>query len=218
MPWQSHPFTIASIPSDSTSGEQEMVVLVRSAKGITKRLLKHVSSSSSSSLPLFLDGPYGGIRTNLAQFEHVVLVAGGTGVTFILPVLQDLVRRMRKAEQAKQGEQEGTSDMVCKSVQVVWSVREKECISWVLPDLQKVIADAPASSVSIKVHVTRGGPGQKDIESSSGSSSQDIDEKQSVDDEKKEAAALSYPWFGRPNLRGGDRGGGEAGEDLGYSW
>jgi NAD(P)H-flavin reductase len=61
---------------------------------------------------VFLDGPFGGVHNDLSIYEHVVLIAGGTGITFVMPVLQDLIRKMK-------------ADCVCKSIQVLWSVREE---------------------------------------------------------------------------------------------
>lgn len=40
-----------------------------------------------------LDGPYGGCSVDLGTYETVVLVAGGSGITFTLGLLDDLVGR-----------------------------------------------------------------------------------------------------------------------------
>jgi len=41
-----------------------------------------------------LDGPYGGSTVDIGEFESVVLVAGGSGVTFTLGLLDDIVGRV----------------------------------------------------------------------------------------------------------------------------
>ena len=41
-----------------------------------------------------IDGPYGGISFDLGRYEHVLLVAGGAGITFTLGVLDDLIGRI----------------------------------------------------------------------------------------------------------------------------
>jgi ferric-chelate reductase len=58
------------------------------------------SSSTSGSLPqgpmpvpvqVMFDGPYGGCKLDLPSYERVLLVAGGSGVTFAVGVLDELV-------------------------------------------------------------------------------------------------------------------------------
>lgn len=62
-----------------------------------------------------IDGPYGGLSLDLAEFESVLLVAGGAGVTFTLGVLDDLVGRI-----AKLGRQGGEKT---KRIEFVWYMR-----------------------------------------------------------------------------------------------
>lgn len=44
--------------------------------------------------PVWGEGPYG-TRSNLDYYQTVLLVAGGSGVSFALPVMLDMVRRAR---------------------------------------------------------------------------------------------------------------------------
>lgn len=60
-----------------------------------------------------IDGPFGGVPQDLGIYEHALLIAGGSGVTFIVPILQDLVRRMNSNEGA-----------VIRTVDVIWSIRD----------------------------------------------------------------------------------------------
>ncbi|KAG1787202.1 uncharacterized protein HD556DRAFT_1410680, partial [Suillus plorans] len=43
-----------------------------------------------------LDGPYGGSSVDLGLYDSVFLVAGGSGVTFTLGLLDDIVGRCVK--------------------------------------------------------------------------------------------------------------------------
>jgi hypothetical protein len=43
---------------------------------------------------VMIDGPYGGISFDLGRYDSVLLVAGGTGATFTMGVLDDLVGRI----------------------------------------------------------------------------------------------------------------------------
>lgn len=45
---------------------------------------------------VMLDGPYGGCSIDLGQYETVLLVAGGSGATFTLSLLDDIVARCVK--------------------------------------------------------------------------------------------------------------------------
>lgn len=63
---------------------------------------------------VMIDGPYGGISFDLGRYEHVLLVAGGAGITFTLGVLDDLVGRIVNGRQG--GER-------TKKVQFAWCVR-----------------------------------------------------------------------------------------------
>ncbi|ESK91553.1 metalloreductase transmembrane [Moniliophthora roreri MCA 2997] len=172
-PFQSHPFTIANLPSAENN---ELVVLVRQASGVTKRLAKHLGGKDAdATIPVFLDGPFGGIHNDLSIYEHVVLIAGGTGITFIMPVLQDLIQKSKNEE------------CVCKSIQVLWSVRDEESISWGITDLEKAVKEAPSSVVTVKIHVT--GP----------SSNPDNESEKEKD---PSGGALSYPLYGRADVAG----------------
>ncbi|KAL0581780.1 hypothetical protein V5O48_000257 [Marasmius crinis-equi] len=142
-PFESHPFTIASIPKLETDEPQELVVLIRSANGLTKRLSKYLAKhDGAKTIPVLLDGPFGGVGQDLSIYEHVLLVVGGTGVTFITPILQDLVRKSNLGE------------TVCKSVHVVWSVRDEESLSWMINEIQGTARKAIRTSITIQIHVT----------------------------------------------------------------
>ncbi|KAF8202804.1 hypothetical protein K438DRAFT_1581076 [Mycena galopus ATCC 62051] len=76
------------------------------------------SSASDDALPgrkahLILEGPYGGPSLHAPSFERVLLFAGGSGVTFTLRVLDDLVGRCARLGRRDGGE-------VIKTRRVVW--------------------------------------------------------------------------------------------------
>lgn len=63
---------------------------------------------------LFHSGPYGGPRYHdFARSQGVLLVAGGSGITFALAILEDLIGAALQ----------GNSNI--QNVLLVWSVREK---------------------------------------------------------------------------------------------
>jgi ferric-chelate reductase len=41
---------------------------------------------------VMIDGPYGGLKLDLAEYEAVLLVAGGSGITFVLGAIEEAIR------------------------------------------------------------------------------------------------------------------------------
>jgi predicted ferric reductase len=112
-PFESHPFTIASIPSAGADGSYEMVFTIRPETGFT-RVLADVAATASPDrkFPVIVDGPYGETGTNtLRAYDSVLLLAGGTGITFAAPLLEDLVHAMT------------LKDGPCKRIEVFWAVK-----------------------------------------------------------------------------------------------
>jgi hypothetical protein len=64
---------------------------------------------------VMLDGPYGGCSLDLGAYEDVLLVAGGSGMTFVLGVLDDLVGRIVNG-----GREHGERT---RRVEVKWCIR-----------------------------------------------------------------------------------------------
>lgn len=138
QPWQTHPFTIASLDASTTALsstnliKREMKFIIRPHAGLTARLADLAASSSPSSslsLRVLLDGPYGPatpLSTVLAGSRTALLVAGGTGISFVLPLLRALV--------------EGTNEIhAVRHIKLVWAVRSAACVEWVREDLERVI-------------------------------------------------------------------------------
>jgi ferric-chelate reductase len=64
---------------------------------------------------VMLDGPYGGCSVDLGRCEDVLLVAGGSGVTFTLGLLDDIVGRC-----VRLGRRGGE---VTKKIEFAWCVK-----------------------------------------------------------------------------------------------
>ncbi|GAA6011233.1 hypothetical protein JCM11491_006768 [Sporobolomyces phaffii] len=104
-------------------------------------------------LALFF-GPYAsGLPTYsspavLEDRETVSLFAGGSGMSFVMGVLEELVGR--RTRQGRGGH-----------VEVVWVVREPAHVSWFLPRLETLLSSIPPAgplSVSLDIHVTARAP------------------------------------------------------------
>lgn len=64
---------------------------------------------------VMFDGAYGGCSIDLGDFESVMLVAGGSGVTFTLGLLDDIVGRCVKL--ARAGREK------TRRIEFVWCIR-----------------------------------------------------------------------------------------------
>jgi predicted ferric reductase len=151
-PLDNHPFTIASV-SDATyvtgkDGENTRTPLtffVRPREGITKKLMKITQRNLTRKLKVVIEGPYGGHDRHLElAYESVVLVAGGSGITSVLPLLTHLSRMI------------GRERIVLREIKLVWAVRDKQAITWIRKELGDAIAAAPGS-VTIDYYVTSEG-------------------------------------------------------------
>lgn len=74
--WQSHPFTVM----DSCSKENELVIIFKEKKGVTKLLRKHLARNNGEVLMrLAIEGPYGH-SSPAHRFDNVLLLTAGTGL------------------------------------------------------------------------------------------------------------------------------------------
>ena len=128
---QAHPFTILS-PSPwslkESLGEGDMMqldLLVRAYDGFTSDLLKH--SLMSSSLRIRIDGPYGGChaRNAVEDKDQAILIAGGSGIAVIWPIVHFLVAEGHKAQDV-----ETQAVMPKQRIIFIWVVQQRSQLSW----------------------------------------------------------------------------------------
>nr|VWP00772.1 AAA domain-containing protein [Ganoderma boninense] len=149
----SHPFTVASLPDvvggskenagKGGGGERVMEVYARVHGGITARLAAVAQSGALKTSRVLLDGPYGGFEGNLKAYDRILLLGGGSGVSFVVPLLLDLVRSF-KAEETK-----------CRKVSLVWAVRTNDGLSWFDEAISSAIKARPEElSIDVSYYVT----------------------------------------------------------------
>ena len=147
-PLQSHPFTIASIPSDG-----KLEFLIKSRLGGTKRYLEYAEKQQN--LPLLehghdlgqystvlIEGPYGRMRP-FRQFDSVFLIAGSSGGTFTIPLLRDIVHAWdtTKAEASSRWSLSGLQGAATKYMRFVWVVKSHAQYNWFADQLLAVAQD-----------------------------------------------------------------------------
>ncbi|KAM3070088.1 hypothetical protein ACMFMG_003879 [Clarireedia jacksonii] len=117
-----NPFTISSV---SASPAPHITLTLRTLAGPTTSALLALSRLTKACPPLNIEGPYGTSRRfpNFAEkFDRVLLIAGGVGATFILPIYQATKEAMENEENGKGA----------KNVRMIWSMRDVAEASWAL--------------------------------------------------------------------------------------
>jgi len=146
VPLQSHPFTIASLPSD-----EKLEFLVQARRGGTKRFHRFASKSPGSRAGVAykrvandepslvnhklvgVEGPYGRIRP-LRQFDSIVFLAGSTGATFTVPLMRDIIQHWK-------ANVTGSRAIVTKRIRFVWVIKARDRLCWFQEQLETAISD-----------------------------------------------------------------------------
>jgi len=136
--WQSHPFTPCSVPVPG-SKMQHHTYLIRTHSGITGKLARLAQSNGGRcEISVVITGPYGS-----SSIEHTphnsLFVAGGTGVTSVLPTLLH----------------EHTAGHV---IDFVWIVREAQDLLWLAPELARLkdtLDKEDQAGTRVRIFVTR---------------------------------------------------------------
>ncbi|GMK58899.1 hypothetical protein CspeluHIS016_0603410 [Cutaneotrichosporon spelunceum] len=157
---QAHPFTI------SNNDPKEIVVLVKSRKGLTRKLYNVVRERLESSMrasdkqvdhrvaPVYVralvDGPMGSAgRVRWGDFASVLLVCGGTGVTFGLAILDHVCQMIRR----------GDFKSKTRRVRFLWVAREYAEIAWAASALCRARQMVPSSTqLQVDIYVTNAEP------------------------------------------------------------
>ncbi|KAI1079702.1 ferric reductase like transmembrane component [Whalleya microplaca] len=146
--FDNHPFTISSLCSEdfpSEYGEQyrDCILVFKPYGGFTRRVLETaIDKGPFHTYRAYLDGPYGGMRRELAAFDTCILIAGGSGVTSLMSQLLNLIKRMRDGK------------AITKKVVVVWALKRLEAMDWFREELRICRDSAPPESVTCKFFVT----------------------------------------------------------------
>ena len=131
----------AKAPTVST-----LCFFIRSRDGFTKRLRSTTERKAFNTTSVWLDGPYGGISAKLENlYDHIILVAGGIGITACLPWMQHIINQ----------EASGNKAVRLSSIKLVWAVRHASHIEWVDMYLQLLSHSATHEGfLKIEIHCT----------------------------------------------------------------
>lgn len=123
----------------------------------TKALNKFAASHEVAPLvpvpvKVVFDGPYGGCTLEPDTYKRVVIISGGSGATFGLGVLDELVARVCSPRRIVAGSQ-------TRRVDFAWCVRSRAAVSWFVPILRAISERARSRNESsarnpIDLHMT----------------------------------------------------------------
>lgn len=138
--FESHPFTISSIPATSSSSPSNDVrLIIRAHSGFTRRLHRRALPSlqgDSVVMTAFVAGPFGAPPA-WNSFETLVLIAASTGASFTLPILESVI-----------------DDPCCvQSIDFLLLVRQREHSNYYAERLRSTIPRAAAKGIRLRVEI-----------------------------------------------------------------
>ncbi|GAA5896172.1 hypothetical protein JCM8208_007549 [Rhodotorula glutinis] len=166
---ESHPYTIAGVDPRASSAASkgkkakgsEVVLLVRAQKGFSRALWDHVAAQrrrvqhehEATTLRALVSWPMGSAgRANWGAFESLMIVCGGTGISFGISVLENACTRLVEAQRDGDKRWRGTR------VRFVWIMREYAHLSWVASTLRRCIEMCDSAQLQVDLFVTHDAP------------------------------------------------------------
>ncbi|EEB91560.1 hypothetical protein MPER_10058 [Moniliophthora perniciosa FA553] len=156
-----HPFTIASC-QETPEG---MVLMCKNAGDWTNKLynlaqksvalentrLNELAAEASLRLSgiggkvqVMVEGPYGGPGLRMfASFSAAVFVVGGSGITFALSAIQELIRADAKGESR------------VKAIELIWIVQDPNALVPMMPTLTSLVQQSAFAPLRVSVFYTR---------------------------------------------------------------
>lgn len=156
--FESHPLTIMSAPPSISCLSPPGLVLGARVMGDWTRALntyamqeiENIScekpiSGGGVQVQVMLDGAYGGCSVDLGRYESVLLIAGGSGATFTLGLLDDIIGRC-----VRLGRRGGE---VTNKIEFAWCVKSFGSIEWFASQLMEIATMAAGSSVDLHLSI-----------------------------------------------------------------
>lgn len=178
-PLEAHPFSIATHPLEGQTEDPDgrrVILIVRPREGLTRRLANRLERQTEGreELTLLVDGPYGS-PPSIISYPTVVLIAGGTGASYTMSYLLDIIHNFK------------IKNCATRRVVFAWAVKARTNLDWYSGTLESIAADVPEGlSLDVHVYVT-----QQDDSKSEGSQ----------DDHEKSSSVLPFRLsHGRPDV------------------
>lgn len=144
--WQSHPFTPLNAPL-TKGGKVTHSYIMRAKAGETRKVAEIAaqkltgSSNGTATTPVILTGPYGEtLMESITPDTNIVCVAGGTGITYVLPVLLELARHPRASD---------------RTMELIWAMRHTTNVEWVQKEMDILYSAQESLGLKIRLFATR---------------------------------------------------------------
>ncbi|KAJ6466914.1 hypothetical protein C8R45DRAFT_838725 [Mycena sanguinolenta] len=148
MGWaQVHPFTIAS----ESNGKEGLVLMCKKTGTWTNKLFAAASRSQQEwgvgrNMRVIVEGPYGGPGfTMFNSFSAAIFVAGGSGITFALSAIQELIQHGLRNESR------------VRVIEFIWVVQDAGSLMPLIPQFTALIQQSASAGarLTISVHYTK---------------------------------------------------------------
>lgn len=183
-----HPFTACSLPAENSSYDtvtSELVLYIRPQKGFTARLAKHAETRPNSTIRVLLDGPYGGIHgQQISSSARQLVVAGGSGAGWLLPMITTFLRHEHQDTSAK--------TQPSRSAKVVLATRDAATHEWFEETILELLAtfglEKVPANLEIELYYTGNGEDQPESKSSEAPRSTDEVDEKTIGNQKQATA------------------------------
>ncbi|KAG6011683.1 hypothetical protein E4U43_008183 [Claviceps pusilla] len=134
----------STLDVESLSDKPDITFMIRPRNGMTRRLrdlLINNSGTGSQKLKVMLEGPYG-IAADVERYDDLLFIAGGTGITAVLPYMRMLL-------------EDGPGREATPAVRLVWADPQEEFIRKVVAeDLDRLQGTCGVEKLSLDLYVT----------------------------------------------------------------
>jgi len=149
---ENHPLTIASV----SHTEEGLVLMCKKTGKWTNKLYDMAVASgygeagkgTGGNVKVMLEGPYGGPGHSVYEsYSAAVFVCGGSGISFGLSAVQDLVQKDIEAASR------------VKVIELIWSIQDPASLVPLIPLFSSIIQQRAFTTINISVFYTRATPG-----------------------------------------------------------
>lgn len=180
-----NPFTVANLPNE----DRKILLMARALAGTTS-MLDHMARSSQPAT-LLVEGPYGAATyfPQLADYDSVLLVAGGVGATFTMPIYQQLLKL-----QIGNGKP--------NNLRFVWAVRDPQDAVWATQRLRLDSGNLPDEfELYVTGHRDRGHSTRSVVDNDT--MEIELQERETLLADASETADGTHENIGKDNMRSG---------------
>ncbi|PTB52025.1 hypothetical protein M431DRAFT_497328 [Trichoderma harzianum CBS 226.95] len=147
-PWAIGQHYYLCFPESIETGLVKHSYIIRTKHGETKNFAQLCASKLSPAVcpdikttPVILTGPYGShTMDNIEPHSNVLCVAGGTGITYVLPILLQHAQSLRP---------------VRAKYSLIWSIKETRDLKWVEAELNALQQAPEDMNLDINIFVTQ---------------------------------------------------------------